>query len=183
MKKTKEDRDKVFESANKFFMSSCDCDKGANGYYKWKFVNLKCKDCKDSSSPDLKCKTSKEQVKVSQFQQTDTYKKFDKTLGKEIEKISRKTEKVQLEMSYEELVKIAWKMQKQYLVHKYEVFNDMHHWPVILSTASEMGPIYHMDFSENRCQMHKFEPQSSHFNKAQYSLHCTVRHVGNGKAT
>ena len=184
MKKTKEDGDKVFESANKFFMSSCDCDKGANGYYKWKFVNLKCKDCKDSSSPDLKCKTSKEQVKVSQFQQTETpYKKFDKTLGKEIEKISRKPKKVQLEMLYEELVKKVWKMRKQYLVHKYEVFNDMHHWPVILSTASEMGPIYHMDFSENRCQMHKFEPQSSHFNKAQYSLHCTVRHAANGKAT
>ena len=181
MKKTKEDGDKVFESANKFFMSSCDCDKGANGYYKWKFVNLKCKDCKDSSSPDLKCKTSKEQVKVSQFQQTETpYKKFDKTLGKEIEKISRKTEKVQLEMSYEELVKIAWKMQKQYLVHKYEVFNDMHHWPVILSTTSEIGSIYHMDFSENVSQMHNSGPQSSHFNKAQYSLHCTVRHGANG---
>ena len=106
MKKTKEDGDKVFESANKFFMSSCDCDKGANGYYKWKCVNLKCNDCKDSSSPDLKCKTSKEQAKVSQFQQTETpYKKFDKTLGKEIEKISRKTKKVQLEMSYEEPVK------------------------------------------------------------------------------
>ena len=61
-------------------------------------------------------------------------------------------------MSYEELVKKVWKMQKQYLVHKYEVFNDMHHWPVILSTTSEMGPIYHMDFSENISQMHKFEP-------------------------
>ena len=35
---------KLFESATKFFMSSCDCDKGANGYYKWKCVNLKCKD-------------------------------------------------------------------------------------------------------------------------------------------
>ena len=102
MKKAQEDGDKVFESATKFFMSSCECD----GYYKWKCVNLKCNDCKDSSSPDLKCKTSKEQAKVSQFQQTETpYKKFDKTLGKEIEKISRKTKKVQLEISYEELVK------------------------------------------------------------------------------
>ena len=55
----------MFESATKFFMSSCDCDKGANVYYKWKCVDLKCKDYKDSRSPDLKCKTSKEQVKVS----------------------------------------------------------------------------------------------------------------------
>ena len=28
--------------------------------------------------------------------------------------------------------------------------------------------------------MHKFESQSSHVNKAQYSLHCTVRHGANG---
>ena len=71
-------------------------------------------------------------------------------------------------------------MWKQYLVHKYEVFNDMHHWPVILSTTSEIGSIYHMDFSENISQMHNSGPQSSHFNKAQYSLHCTVRHGANG---
>ena len=142
---------------------------------------MKCKDCKDSISPDLKCKTSKEQVKISQFQQTGTpYKKFDKTLGKEIEKISWKPKKVQLEMLYEELVKKVWKMWNQYLVYKYEVFNGMHHCPVILSTTSEMGLIYHMDISENISQMCKFEPQSSHFNKAQYSLHCTVRHGANG---
>ena len=24
--------------------------------------------------------------------------------------------------------------------------------------------------------MHKFEPQSSHFSKSQYSLHCTIKH-------
>ena len=33
-----------------------------------------------------------------------------------------------------------------------------------------------MDFSENLSQMHKFEPQSSHFSKSQYSLHCTIKH-------
>ena len=71
-------------------------------------------------------------------------------------------------------------MWNQYLVYKYEVFNGMHHCPVILSTTSEMGLIYHMDISENISQMCKFEPQSSHFNKAQYSLHCTVRHGANG---
>ena len=76
MKEAKEDGDEVFKSATKFFMSSCDCDKGTNGYYKWKCVNLKCKDCKDSSSPDFKCRTSNEQVKVSQFQQRDTIQKI-----------------------------------------------------------------------------------------------------------
>ena len=41
------------------------------------------------------------------------------------------------------------------------------------------GKIFHMDFSENISQMYKNEPQSSHFNKAQYSLHCTVEHQQN----
>ena len=39
-----------------------------------------------------------------------------------------------------------------------------------------------MDFSENLTQMHKFERQSSHFNKQQYLLHCTVKHVDNTKS-
>ena len=34
-----------------------------------------------------------------------------------------------------------------------------------------------MDYSENVSQHFKYEPQSSHFNKTQYSLHCTVKHV------
>ena len=35
-----------------------------------------------------------------------------------------------------------------------------------------------MDYSENLSQQYKFEPQSCHFNKSQYSLHCTVKHTG-----
>ena len=35
-----------------------------------------------------------------------------------------------------------------------------------------------MDFSENLTQLFKYEPQSSHFKKSQYSLHCTVKHTG-----
>ena len=33
-----------------------------------------------------------------------------------------------------------------------------------------------MDYSENLSQSFKYEPQSSHFNKKQYSLHCTGKH-------
>ena len=36
-----------------------------------------------------------------------------------------------------------------------------------------------MDYSENLSQQYKYEPQSSHFNKNQYSLHCTVKHTDN----
>ena len=55
---------------------------------------------------------------------------------------------------------------------------DKLHWPIILQTIATHGEIYHMDFSENLTQLFKYEPQSSHFNKSQYSLHCTVKHTG-----
>ena len=36
-----------------------------------------------------------------------------------------------------------------------------------------------MDFSENLSQQYKYEPQSLHFSKRQFSLHCTVKHLPN----
>ena len=63
-----------------------------------------------------------------------------------------------------------------HLKHKYQVYNNKHHWPEILRTTEEFGAIYHLDYSENLTQSYKYEPQSSHFNKARYSLHCSVKH-------
>ena len=80
-------------------------------------------------------------------------------------------------MSYKELYEKLSKMKKAYPSHKYQVYNDIYHWPIILSTTIRLTvAIRHMDLSENISQMHKYEPQSSHFNKSQYSLHCTVTH-------
>ena len=67
------------------------------------------------------------------------------------------------------------KWKERYTSHKYQVYNDIYHCPIIFSRIPLAGAIYHMDFSENS-QMHKYEPQSSHFNKSHYSLHCTVKH-------
>jgi len=67
-------------------------------------------------------------------------------------------------------------MRKVYLMHRYQVNNDVFQWPIILATTNTYGPIFHMDFSENLSQMYKYEPQSSHFSKRQFSLHCTVKH-------
>ena len=69
---------------------------------------------------------------------------------------------------------IKWK----YLSYRYQVSNDIYNWPQILSTTNELGPIFHMDCLENITQAFKYEPQSSHLNKKQYSLHCTVKHEG-----
>ena len=54
--------------------------------------------------------------------------------------------------------------------------NDKHQWKNILGTVSKYGPIFHMDYSENLALAPKYEPQSAHFNKKQYSLHCIVGH-------
>ena len=63
-----------------------------------------------------------------------------------------------------------------HLKHKYQVYNNKHHWPEILRTTEEFGAIYHLDYSENLAQSYQYEPQSSHFHKDQYSLHCSVKH-------
>ena len=41
-------------------------------------------------------------------------------------------------------------------------------------TTGELGKIYLMDYSENLTGVPKYDPQAAHFNKSQYSLHCTV---------
>ena len=87
-----------------------------------------------------------------------------------------KTEKQKLpDITYKELYKIM-KVWKEYLIHKYKIYNDVLHWPRVLSTVEELGTIFHMDYSENVTSQVKSEPQSGHFNKKQYSLHCTVQH-------
>ena len=81
-------------------------------------------------------------------------------------------------MSYSGIYKKLISLKKVYTTpHKYQVFNDQIHWPKILVTANDIGEIYHMDYSENVSQ--QFKPQSSHFNKQQFSLHCTVKHTSN----
>ena len=39
-----------------------------------------------------------------------------------------------------------------------------------------------MDFSKNLTYLFKFEPQLSHFNKSQYSLHCTLKHKSDNES-
>ena len=53
---------------------------------------------------------------------------------------------------------------------------------LLMETIPTYGEIYHMEFSENSSQLFKFEPQPSHFNKSQHSLHCTVKHTGDDES-
>ena len=176
MAKAKKDDDKIYNSASEFFMCQSQCQKGSNSYWKWKCCSLKCSSCRNIKPATKKCQSSQETVNVYQFELTETpYKKIDKS-GNTIEKVSKKTDKVEHELTYKELYEKLSKLKKEYTCHKFQVYNDIHHWPKVVSTTSEIGSIYHMDFSENLSQMHKFEPQPSHFSKSQYSLHCTIKH-------
>ena len=161
-------------------MFNCKCDNGENGYYKLKCISDKCSQCKNANEIDLKCKHSETELKVSQFEQTNNeYKCLNKPTGKMETKTSKRTEKVEKVMTYKDLFNKLFSLKKQYCLHKYQVYNDMFHWPKILESVSDYGPIYHMDYSENLSQLFKYEPQSSHFSKQQYSLYCTVKHCDN----
>ena len=116
-------------------------------------------------------------VLYSQFEQTET-PYLEKNDSKTVEKTSKKTEKVHHTTTFKEVTEKSMSIKWKYLSHRYQVSNDTYHWPQILSTTNELGPVFHIDYSENVTQAFKYEPQSSHFNKKQYSLHCMVKHEG-----
>ena len=178
MSRAKKDGDECFESITAFLMASSSCPKGENGYHTWSCSTGKCKQCNNLKPAPLKCSTSDDQVTVDQFEQVvREYEKVNAKTNKKEKKKTKVQERVSKQMSYKDLYQRLCNLKKEYCTHKYLVYNDKHHWPRILATVSDLGPIYHMDYSENMAQMHKFEVQSAHFNKRNYSLHCTVEHV------
>ena len=180
--KAKKDGDECFDSITAFFMAGCSCPKGENGYHKWSCSIRKCKDCKNVKPSSLKCSTSMELVTVDQFELVEReYKKLNPKTGIIELKKTKLTERVSKQMTYQELYKKLSSLRTEYCTHKYLVYNDNYQWPRILATIPDYGLIYHMDYSENMAQMHKYEVQSAHFNKRNYSLHCTVEHLDGDK--
>ena len=149
MARARKDGDDSYESASSYFMAECSCPKSVNGYYKWACSIRHCKECKDSKPPSLKCQSSNDLVNVDQFVQVQKeYLKLNKK-SNEIEKKSTKlTELDTTQMTYKDLYKKLNSMRKSYTTHKYHVYNDLYHWPII-STISEYGKITHSDYSEN----------------------------------
>ena len=178
MEKGKKDGDNISDSITEFFMGSSTCEKShENGYFRWSCVSGKCKSCKNHKPIPLQCQNSSTTISVTQFETTAKLYKKDIN-GVMTEKISKKTERVEHQLSFQEIYEKLAGQRQQYLMHRFQVLNDRFHWPRVL--AASTGPTYHYDFSENLPQMYKYEPQSSHFNKNQYSLHCTVKHLEDG---
>ena len=159
----KKNGDACPDSITEYFMSSCGCPKSQNGYYQWKRVTAKYKECKGHQPVSLKCQYNSSLTKVSQFELvTREY----------IKKKSEKTERVEHQLLYTAILKKLNESKWAYVLHKYQIYNDKLHWPIIPQTVATHDKIYHMDFSKNLTQLFKYKPQSSHFNKSQYSLYC-----------
>ena len=83
----------------------------------------------------LSFQSSKDKVSYYQFQITETlYVKTEKD-NNEIIRISEKPENVLKNSSYEKLYHSLVSLKYTYLKHKYQVYNDKHHWPKILRTT------------------------------------------------
>ena len=75
---------------------------------------MKCSSCRNIKPATIKCQSSQETVNVYQFELTETpYKKIDKS-GNTIEKVSKKTDKVEHELTYKELYEKLSKLKKEY---------------------------------------------------------------------
>ena len=121
----------------------------------------------------LSCIKSDEITKVDQFKIVEkSYKKLNCKTGLIEVKKAKVTERFSKQMTYRDLFNLLISLKVKYCVHKYQVYNDKHHWPIILATVPDYESILHLDYSENLSQVHKHELQSAHFNKRSYILHC-----------
>ena len=92
-----------------------------------------------------------------------------------METISEKTERAEHSLTFKELYQGLVTCKKLYTCHKFQVFNDQFHWAN--SNCDQTSEINYMDFPDDLSQQYKYEPQSCHFSKQQYSLCCTVKHT------
>ena len=120
--------------------------KSPNGYCQWNCSRRSCKTCKDCKPAELKCQTSNEIVSVDQFEVvTKEYLKFNKKTKEMEKKRAKLTDHVSSQMTYKDLYKKLISVCKNYTTSKYHVYDDHHHWPIILSTTARYGEITHAD--------------------------------------
>ena len=101
------------------------------------------------------------------------YKKL--LMGKKWKKVQKTTERVYHDLSFKDVHLKLVSMKKLYITWIWSLQQ-------CISLAKNnstpgIGEICYLGYSENMTQQYKFESQSSHFNKKQFSLHCTVKHL------
>ena len=118
-----------------------------------KCVTLKWKECKDAKPQPLSCQENDTLVKISQFEKvTSEYVNKKKETKK-----SNKIERVEHQLSFRDILQKLNKIKKEYITHKFQIYNDKAHWSTILETTNTHVEIYHIDFSENLTQLFKYE--------------------------
>ena len=160
-------------------MANCKCeDKDTNGYYNLKCIKGNCPTEGDNSTPTLHLSVQDMVGTVSYYQYellTSTYTvKRGVDAGKEKE--TMRTERVSYSVAIQDAIFKLDSLKTKYLLHRYLIADDKMHWPSVMATVCEEKPIFHMDFSENIQLTPKMEVQDAHFNKRQFSLHCSVKH-------
>jgi hypothetical protein len=172
MMKRLNDKSKKIDSITKYFSNSCNCEPSETGFLKLSCIEGSCNSC--SLNPVFV---------VDDFKDIQTPIKFHLYVQQYNAKTSKKGEKKTGKRTVrKEFVEVFQKFKQdfdknleKYLLHRFEIKNDQHHWKNILENP-KCGTIFHQDFSENLSASPKFEPQDAHFSGKQTSLHCTVVH-------
>ena len=168
------DKTKKTDSITQYYSSKIVCDHDANGFFSLQ--------CISSTSGNKNCEIAplfNENdfdkpvcVMYDQFV-VETYAYVSKKKSAETE--GKRTVRKQFNKDFDTFKSEFDSMAQLYLVHRYEIVNDNFLWPQLQILAeSNLGYIFHQDYSENISSTPKFEPQDAHFSGKQTSLHSSV---------
>lgn len=108
---------------------------------------------KRNEACNCKCKDFDVPVTVYQFELlskglSDTYKTFEKDVTRcKVQKKCNRTKRVVFTIMHKEIYKKLSAIKKLYIMHKYQVNNDIYEWPLTLFTTNAHGLVlHHMDF-------------------------------------
>ena len=160
-----------YKALSEYFGSGITCPKDINGYYQRKCIAGECE--MDGSTP-TKTKYTNEHFDIPKM----VYNQF---ILETYEYTNRKGEKTEGKCTvrktfHDEFDSFKSKLDScgaSYMNHRFEIKNDIYYW-LRISGNSNLGYIFHMDFSENVSCTPKFEPQDAHFSGKETSLHCSV---------
>ena len=163
------DKDKKEDSMTKYFSNGCLCKLSEDGFLNLKCITGQCNVCIFSPLYDLSCFKDQGAVKFHQFvveEYAYLSKKGEMKFGKQA------CRKLFFEPIQEFITKFDSK-QSAYLLHRFEIKNDIFNWPQILSDT-DLGYLFRQAYSENISCNPKYEPEDAHFSSKKTSLHCTM---------
>ena len=102
-----------FESVAKFFIFISNCSRAHNGYYKLNCCNGTCKNCKNLKVPEI---VGRSNGHYNYYQYETTRKTYINKAG--IEKVSKKTERVQHVGSFQYIFDQLVSAKRKYSVHR-----------------------------------------------------------------